>query len=368
MKKIVIISLATYPSQTPRSFRTDELSRELANQGHDVTVYVLTGGYDYSEYSKKNNIKIKSLGDPTFFKYDHKKDINLSFFGKVIRKFFKKYIEFPYIELLTKTYRALNKEKNIDLLITIGAPHPIHWGAAIYRKINQNALKKTYWIADCGDPYMGNSFHIRAFYFKYIEKMFCKNADAITIPIENARSAYYPEFQKKIHVIPQGFDFGNIKIKKVIVENDVPTFIYAGTFYPNLRDPRPLLNYLLEANLDFKFLVYTKTREILKDYEERLEGKLFVFEYLPRTDLIEQMSQADFLLNLENISGVQSPSKLIDYSLAGRPILSLNTNNMLNIDLINDFLKGNYTKQLVVDNIENYNIKNVAKSFLSLSE
>ena len=31
-------------------------------------------------------------------------------------------------------------------------------------------------------------------------------------------------------------------------------------------------------------------------------------------------------------------------------------------------LKGNYKEQLVIDNIENYNIKNVAKSFLNLSE
>lgn len=356
--------MATYPSQTPRSFRTEELSKELARQGYDVTLYVLDGGYDYSEYCYTNNLKIKSLGCPFLFQYSHEKDIRLSFFGRIFRKLFRNIIEFPYIELAFKTYKALKKEKDIDLLITIGAPHPIHWGAAIYKKLNKQEFKNTKWIADCGDPYMGNSFYKKMFYFKYVEKFFCKNVDAITIPIENARSAYYSEFHSKIYVIPQGFTFDNVKVNGGEPNNKMPTFIYAGIFYENLRDPRPLLDYLLTTNLNFKFIVFTKTKELLVNYEEKLKGKLFICDYLPRLELIHEMSQADFLLNLENISGVQSPSKLIDYSLSGRPILSLNTNKKLDTQLINEFLNGMYDKQLVIQDIENYNIKNVANSFL----
>ena len=367
MKKIVIISMATYPSQTPRGFRTHELSTELARLGFKVNLYVLDGGFDYSNYCCANNLSIKSLGKTRLFKYNHEKDVQLNFLGRILKKFFKNIIEFPYIELAFKAFKTLKKEKDIDLLITIGAPHPIHWGAAMYKKIHTERFKNTRWIADCGDPYMGNSFHKKLFYFKYIEKFFFRKADAVTIPLEKARSAYYSEFHSKIHIIPQGFNFDNINIVDKKENNKTITFIYAGIFYPNLRDPRPFLDYLATCNYDFKFFVYTKTKDILKDYEEKLMGKLFINDYIPRSKLIFEMSKADFILNLENITDVQSPSKLIDYALSKTPILSLNTNIPLDISIINEFMEGNYSRKLVINNLEDYNIKNVVKSFLELS-
>src|SRR5690606_30622624 len=100
------------------------------------------------------------------------------------------------------------------------------------------------WIADCGDPFMGNKFRTRAFYFKYVEKWFCRKADFLSVPIEGAIQAYYPEFKEKIKVIPQGFNFKDFAIPESVPNNPLPTFIYAGTFYPGLRDPTSFLEYL----------------------------------------------------------------------------------------------------------------------------
>ncbi len=36
----------------------------------------------------------------------------------------------------------------------------------------------------------------------------------ITVPIEEAREAYYEEFRNKIRVIPQGFDFSDVQLAK----------------------------------------------------------------------------------------------------------------------------------------------------------
>ncbi|WP_201545912.1 hypothetical protein [Psychrobacter sp. H7-1] len=52
--RIVIISFATQPQASPRAFRTHELAVELASQGYEVTLYVLTGSYDYSAYNSIN--------------------------------------------------------------------------------------------------------------------------------------------------------------------------------------------------------------------------------------------------------------------------------------------------------------------------
>jgi|26BtaG_2_1085354.scaffolds.fasta_scaffold03689_3 glycosyltransferase involved in cell wall biosynthesis len=366
IKKIVIVSYATYPGNSPRNMRTNELAKELAKQGHDVTLYVLTGTYDYESYEKDTGVKIKSLGKTYFFKYDPKTGNKLNIFTRVASKLVGNIFEFPYIELVRNAYCAIKEQSNIDLLITIAVPYPLHWGAALLRTLNEDNLKHTVWVADCGDPYMGNDFNKKFFYFEYIEKWFCRKADFISIPIESAKKGYYPEFLNKVKVIPQGFNFNETIKAKEYKKNVVPTFIYAGIFYEKLRDPRPFLDYLVTLKKDFKFIVYTKTPTFLGDYKEKLGNKLQIYSYIPRDELILEMSKVDFLVNFENPSTKHSPSKLIDYALSGRPILSLNTNVELNTSLISQFLSDNYEQALKLDNIEQYNIKNVAKEFLCL--
>ena len=77
------------------------------------------------------------------------------------------------------------------------------------------------------------------------------------------------------------------------------------------------------------------------------------------------MSTYDFLLNIENGTAVQTPSKLIDYALTKRPVLSLNSQN-LDTGKFDRFLNGDYTQQLELPDIRNYDITNVVKSFITL--
>jgi len=366
-KNITIISSVIYPRITPRAMRSTELAKEFARQGHNVTLYSVLGRYDYKEFKEKYKIEVKNLGPVRFFNLnsdggEEKKSI----IYRIFKKIFKKIIEFPDIELAFKTNSVLKKEKDIDLLITIAIPFPIHWGAA-YRKMKSPKNFPSVWVADCGDPYMGNKLHKRPFYFKYVEQWFCKKVDFISIPIEEAKTAYYPEFQDKIKVIPQGFDFSNVPNIITEPENKVTTFIYAGVFYSGVRDPRPFLDYLVsEKDKSFLFRVYTKSKDIVKPYKDLLGEKLEIKDYIPREELLKEMAKADFLVNFENNTEVQSPSKLIDYALTKRPILSMNTNKELDKELISEFLENNYTKSMKIDDIQQYNIKNVVQSFLDL--
>lgn len=365
-KKIVIVSYATYPGISPRNLRTHELAKEFVRKGHEVKLYVLTGDYDYSSYEQETGIKVVSLGKTFFFNYNPETGVKLNIFSRIIKKFFGKFFEYPFIELIRNVYFSLMVEKEIDLLITIAVPYPIHWGAALFKTINKDRLKDVTWVADCGDPYMGNDFSKYPFYFSYIEKWCFRKADFISIPIEAAKSGYYQEFHKKIKIIPQGIDFDQIKITKNYGKNSIPTFIYAGIFYENKRDPRPLLDYLIELNIEFKFIIYTRNHNFLKNYEERLIGKLEVHPYIPRVEVIFEMSKADFLINFDNPSDKHSPSKLIDYALSKRPILSINSSETLNKDIVNEFLNGNYSSKFIIDDINKYNISRVADQFLDI--
>jgi hypothetical protein len=96
-----------------------------------------------------------------------------------------------------------------------------------------------------------------------------------------------------------------------------------------------------------------------------LGKKLEVRCYIPRNELLNVLGKMDFLINFEVESKVQKSSKLIDYALVQRPILLINPSDIDKI-VLKEFLNGNYEKQIEIDDIEQYNIKNVASDFIDL--
>ena len=362
--KILIISSAFLPDNSPRSFRTTELVKELSRRGHNVTLIISKHNYDYSDFLQANrNVTIKEsikINDTGIRLFPQK-------INHIINRILNLLFEYPNIKFYFKLPKILRQEKNYDLLISIAAPHPIHWGVARALKKNKN-LTKT-WVADCGDPYMlCKTINIpHPFYFKYFEKSFCRRADYITVPLETAKAGYYPEFYQKIRVIPQAFNFDEIKIQENYIPNERVTFGYAGTFVQGERDPRPILEYLLKVSIDFCFIVYTRQKFLFDDYITVLKDKLVLREFVSREELLFEMSKMDFLLNLEYDTTVQRPSKLIDYALTKRPILSIYSQN-IDEEKFCQFLNRDYSQQFRIENIEDYNIKNVVEKFLSLAK
>jgi hypothetical protein len=84
---------------------------------------------------------------------------------------------------------------------------------------------------------------------------------------------------------------------------------------------------------------------------------------IPREELIYELSRMDFLLNIENVGSIQSPSKLIDYAITGRPVLSVNSNS-LDQQKFRNFLSRDYTGQLNLTEVDNYRIEKVVGQFI----
>lgn len=367
--KILIISQHIFPIQTPRANRATELVKELARQGHDVTVYAVLGKYDYSQFEQKYKVQVKKI--PIRFQchpYTSDGTDTRVFIDKVLGKLFGKLLEFPNIEFKYRIVKIIKQEKKFDLLISIADPHHIHWGCSKAKeKLPLNF--PTVWIADCGDPFMANvdnKFHLK-YYAKY-ERQFCELCDYITVPVKEAIKAYFPEFQDKIKVIPQGFLFRYpLTETNNYIKNKVPTFAYAGIFYKDIRHPGIFLDFLCTLNFEFKFVIYTKYKELVLPYQSKLKEKLILKDPISRDKLLLELEKMDFLVNIENEnSPSQIPSKLIDYAIANRPILSINNLNF-KAEIVHDFLKGDYNERFIVHDLQQYQIANVVNEFLMLA-
>lgn len=365
--KILIVSGNFFPLNNPRSFRTTELAKEFCRQGHEVDVYIPKNDYDYQLFFKNTNVKIHFVDIPSNKKTSNsgKKGRISSIINRIFNRIKVTYLAYPTILYYSRLPNLFERPNEYDLIISIAVPHPIHWGMT--KALKQNPSLAKVWIADCGDPYMlcKTDTFSNPFYFKWFEKAFCRRADYITIPVEGGKSGYYPEFWDKIRVIPQGFDFSNIKIVERYMPNPVITFSYAGVFIPGIRDPRPILDFLIQTKKDFRFYIYTNQPAIIESYKNQLGEKLIINGYIDREELIYRMSGYDFLLNIENGTSVQTPSKLIDYSLSGRPVLSIYSQN-IDKEKFERFLSRNYSDQLTLPHVEDYNIKNVVGRFIDL--
>ena len=366
-KKILLVSRSFYPTISPRSFRTTELVKEFARQGHSVTLITVKNDQYHIPFEQKYGVIINDFGPLRFpsVKPSTNKNMIHGIAWKT-QRVFQLLFEYPDIEIMFRLKKALANERGYDLLISIAVPHPVHWGVA-WAWREENPIAKT-WAADCGDPYMG--FDIdrikKPFYFKYLEKMFCRKADYITVPFEAAKKAYYSEFRKKIKVIPQGFNFEVVKngVER-LHPNGIPKLAYAGNLWGGGRNPDELLNYLVNLDRDFKFTIYTQNKSPVIPYLNKANNRIKLREYIPREQLLEELSTMDFLVNLENQTTSQLPSKIVDYYLTGRPILSVPSSGM-NTKTINRFLDGDYSDRLIVNNIDQYRITNVCSQFLNL--
>ncbi|MBQ8365438.1 MAG: glycosyltransferase [Bacteroidaceae bacterium] len=359
---IVIIGQWIPPTQTPRSHRTWQLATKFAKMGHNVTVYALLGKTDYSEYEKKYGIKIKNIGKSYFGCIDSD-NTPIGIINRGIKRLLGKRFQYPQIELKYMVKRLIKSiNEDVDILFTIASPHTIHWGAA--EAMPKQNIK--YWIADCGDPFMLNPFHYSPSYFEKFERNWCNKCDAIAIPIEEGREAYYKEYHDKIHIIPQGFDFSEAELAEY-KPNKVPTFAFAGIVYPGMRDPSNFLKHLLTLNYQFKFIVYTKYKKHFEPYATQLGEKVEFRDYVPRNELIHELSKMDFLINIENIGSVQQPSKLIDYGQANRPVLSITSEfNTEESGTFNQFINKDYSNALKINNLERFDIHNICNQFINL--
>jgi glycosyltransferase involved in cell wall biosynthesis len=365
-KKILIISRSFYPSNWPRAFRTTELAKEFARKGHAVHVIIPKQNI-HIEFEKKYGITITDLGKPTWKTVEVRGNGVRLFICKVLNRLLSWLFEYPNIELIWMVGKSVKRLRGYDLVISIAHPYAIHWGVARALKLSEDIAKV--WVADCGDPYMGQEItKVKPpFYFMWVEKWFMRKADYISVPTRESITAYYPEFHNKIRVIPQGFRLEDINIYKGDPPSQKTIFGYAGMFIPKKRDPSEFIEFLLslDKKYEFEFHIFTHNRNVIEPFLTPGCERIILWPVKARDEVMYDLSKMHFVVNFENNGIKHTPSKLIDYAIIKKPVLSISYGN-LDRETILEFLSGDYRHRRTIPDVDQYKIENVARSFLDL--
>lgn len=376
---ILIVSYFFIPERTPRAYRTYELVKEIARRGHSVTVIIpkmgcqcehLIKGVSYYRINTGFffNRNRKMLSDNRINRSKRKSKFKASFSRLLNPLFYFFYLGGDSFEYCISIFRALKGiNKKFDLCISVGLPVSTHLGVWLGKKFKR--LRSKVYVADYGDPF---SYASKYKFHRIIEHQVLKSFNYISVPTELA----FPAFTQlvdtsKLRVIPQGFDFSEVKVYDY-KEGKIPVFCYAGVFYDGIRDPTSFFEYLSNLSIDFSFIIYTRLNhrfsiDLLNKYKRRLGDKLVVFEAIDRLDLIYELSKMDFLINFENASKTQSPSKLIDYELSRRPVHNVSCTEF-NKESFFRFLNRENCESEIRVNLKEFDIVYICDKFLQLDQ
>ncbi|ASS89467.1 hypothetical protein [Aeribacillus pallidus] len=388
-KSVLIVGYWYLPNNSARTFHTQGLINSLLDHKYNVDLVVP---------SENNNISVIKISDQfTIHKikkgfllnkpsnsrmYSNNLEIKNSF-----KHFLKKFI-WPdkTIEWTINSYRYINKNLNIsnyDCLITIGLPISSHITGALIKKLKPSII----WLADYGDPYTHNparSKEKRAI-DPVLEKMIIKEANYIIIPHSETLKAYtdlnIP--REKIRVIPQLFQYTPVSAD-YFINDKLTNLIYAGTLYEDIRNPKEfLLGYLnaFKKRKDLSLHFFGEERDFYYFFKQITNCNpatynIRVNPYIPRNELLDIFKKMDILVNINNKSSLQLPSKLIDYVHSGKPILNIGrelNKEFLNVpnnhEFITEFLVNYNKNEQKVDYqklLDFYNYKNNSLKYISL--
>lgn len=227
--------------------------------------------------------------------------------------------------------KKIVEEFQPEVLITVSWPFSTH--------LIGRSLKKqqgTPWLMDVGDPFHHGNWPPRNnewFYKRRNEETeieLLNLCDAVCVTNANLASVYNEYLVGKTCEVLGPIGSSIIKRSSPTAENDSIRIGYFGSFYDGVRDPEGLglLCSILrkmdrEAEIHFYGNFKKHVRQKIMSLASKYSVAVQFAEAIGRDEVMAVMSGFDILLSIGNASVMQTPSKVVDYALAARPVIHL---------------------------------------------
>lgn len=313
-KNILIVSYTFPPSKGIGGRRWSKFSKYLKKKGY--TIFLITKELEEGD---AQNFKYEGINKVVFLKSSYPSILNkipTSFIEKVRYKIALKRLQyttkgnyydrgiFLKNEFIGKATELIDAE-GIDTVVISGAPfHLLYYGALLKQ------IKSIKLISDIRDPWTwGKGYGMTLLHPKrkeienYYESEVVKNSDLITVPVapmEDHLKSKYTDSMHKIKLIPHAFDeddFVQLKLDKPT--NNKYKLIYGGTIYAGLEEEFEKLFSVLKSLNENEVELDVYTRDIKYYSKEQLQvlnGRLNVRSYIPSSDLMKKIHEADAYL------------------------------------------------------------------------
>ena len=221
--------------------------------------------------------------------------------------------------------KQIHSERPVDAVFSVCSPFAAHCAAEEFKRENPNVR----WCAYTVDPYAADG-RIRPLFYNRerlaaIECEVSAHADVLLLSEEvyaareDLRSCC-SDCRKLPYLLPE---ISGAPLQNAEFSNEFINCVYAGRFYPKLRDPEPMLQaFRAVSNPDIRLYLYsTGCEDTVRKYAAQ-DGRILLHAPVSHEKIGEIYQSADVLVNVENSSPEFLPSKLFEYIAACRPIVS----------------------------------------------
>ena len=337
----ILFSAIHYPDPNANTTCCENLAYYFKSQGHDVDFLVIkqpnqsnfeiVNGFDVFRVEPKE----KSFYYTHFSSFSAKNSNNWSIYSNIdmnllIKKQNVKFKAYPptllisfFLDVDDACQKLKNANKHYDYTFAFCTPYTCLTLAYVLKK------KKItdHWAAVMLDAFIFNKClpESESYYRKRVIENIFTTADRIFlvkgILEEYPLHSYKPEFLNRTTEIaipimkePQTFGAENF--------NDIPTLVYAGMFYWNIRNPEKMLE-ILSKIIKTKIKIFSCHCEDIFERKKELftESELCLSGRISHDQCLKEFENADFLINLGNAISNQTPSKILEYISFGKPII-----------------------------------------------
>lgn len=232
---------------------------------------------------------------------------------------------FSYVVAAEKQLDALNNERPIDVIFSVGAPMAAHGAARNFRKKHPDIRWVTYTVDSYAAQNKGSRRYAGALAF---ESAVLGASDRVLLSeeiLENS-PALYEDFAEKCRPLP--YLMPSIPAAPGNAEYFDPQkihLVYAGRFYKQIRNPEYLLQLALEMDETCVLHLYCQSDcdGMIDDYVRRSNGKIQRHAPVSAEQIQQIYAAADVLVSVGNSTPEFKPSKTFEYIASGKPILNI---------------------------------------------
>jgi glycosyltransferase involved in cell wall biosynthesis len=337
---VLLINYYYAPVVDAHVYRWEQIVNQLIKEGH--TVDVVTGKHSNKiKRVSQHGLEVVRIG-----LLGHKEVVNGS---EVISENKNSIVKKKIIDKLKRFYRltywpdfswhwapfavleVLKRRKiKYDYIVSYYPCASALIAGALAKKVNSN--KKCYWIVDFGDPFslsvnmQPNNFSLYDKLNITFEKWVINRCDLVCATSKNIVQEFVGS--KKVKITPHMVDIDLFYSMEFKEKSQAINLVYVGGFHKDIREPYDMIELVskISKTLPVRLSIYGPDNGF--DLVKYDSNSIKYYGCLERGLAIEQLKNADILVNIENKNCKMIPSKIVEYIATGRPILNFKYNGV----------------------------------------
>lgn len=232
-----------------------------------------------------------------------------------------------YVNAAYKKLEAIHSDKPINVIFSVGAPMAAHCAAMQFKALHP----KVRWVTYSADSYAVQNKNKKR--FRNFEKGVLGKSDynLLSEEIYNNSPFLYDDFADRVATLPYLLPAIRHEMShNHYFDSSKTNFVYAGSFYKEIRNPSFLLEVFMHTREDAVLHLFCSSDcdELINQAVATSHGKIVRHGMVGSDEIADVYAEADVLVSVGNSLPEFKPSKTFEYIATCKPILNIYYNGL----------------------------------------